>query len=36
VSKVCWDNYVAIPKAMAVKLDIAEGDTVNVKVGDVS
>lgn len=34
VSKVCWDNYVALPKSLAAKLDIAEGDTVNVKVGD--
>lgn len=36
VSKVCWDNYVALPKSLAAKLDIAEGDTVNVKVGDLT
>ena len=36
VSKVCWDNYVALPKSLAMKLDIAEGDTVNIKVGDVT
>ena len=36
VSKVCWDNYVALPKSLAMKLDIAEGDTVNIKMGDVT
>lgn len=36
VSKVCWDNYVAVSKAFAVANDIDEGDTVNVKAGSVS
>ncbi len=31
VSKVCWDNYVAIPKSLAAKLGINEDDTVNVE-----
>ncbi len=35
VSKVSWDNYVAVPKSLAVKMNIADGDTVNVKLGDV-
>ena len=32
VSKVCWDNYVALPKSLAEKLGIAEDDTVNIEV----
>lgn len=34
VSKVTWDNYVALSKAFAAANDIKEGDTVNVKVGN--
>ena len=33
VSKVCWDNYIALPKSLAVGLEITEGDTVNITVG---
>jgi len=36
VSKVCWDNYVSLPKQLAVKLGLRDGDTVNVKSGNVS
>lgn len=36
VSKVTWDNYVAIPKALAASLEIKEGNTVNVKAGNIS
>ncbi len=35
VSKVTWDNYVSLPKSLAQKLGIVEGNTVNVKAGDV-
>jgi len=35
VSKVCWDNYVALPKSLAAKLGIAEDDTVNLEVNGV-
>ena len=35
VSKVCWDNYVALPKSLAEKLGIAEDDTVNIEVNGV-
>jgi molybdopterin-containing oxidoreductase family iron-sulfur binding subunit len=35
VSKVCWDNYVALPKSLAAKLGIAEDDTVNIEVNGV-
>lgn len=35
VSKVTWDNYVALPKSFAAANDIELGDTVNVKVGNV-
>jgi len=31
VSKVTWDNYVSIPKALAEKLDIDKDDTVNIE-----
>jgi molybdopterin-containing oxidoreductase family iron-sulfur binding subunit len=36
VSKVTWDNYVSLPKSLAHKLSLREGDTVNVKVGNVT
>ncbi|MCC7297781.1 MAG: TAT-variant-translocated molybdopterin oxidoreductase [Bacteroidia bacterium] len=36
VSKVTWDNYVAISKSFAAANDIAEGDTVNIKSGSVT
>ncbi|MBL7811453.1 MAG: TAT-variant-translocated molybdopterin oxidoreductase [Bacteroidetes bacterium] len=36
VSKVTWDNYIALPKALAVKLGVGEGDTVNLKAGSLS
>jgi len=36
VSKVTWDNYVSVPKSLAQKLGIKEGDTVNVKAGNVA
>lgn len=36
VSKVSWDNYVALPKAFAAANDIEEGDTVNVKAGNIT
>jgi len=35
VSKVCWDNYVAIPKSLASKLGINEDDTVNIEINGV-
>ena len=31
VSKVCWDNYVAVPKSLASKLNLKENDTVNIE-----
>lgn len=36
VSKVTWDNYVSVPKSLAAKLNIKQGDTVNVKAGNVT
>ncbi|MBM3400535.1 MAG: 4Fe-4S dicluster domain-containing protein, partial [Bacteroidetes bacterium] len=36
VSKVTWDNYVSLPKSLAHKLNFTEGDTVNLKVGNVT
>jgi MoCo/4Fe-4S cofactor protein with predicted Tat translocation signal len=33
MSKVTWDNYVSLPKALAEKKGIANGDTVNITVG---
>lgn len=36
ISKVCWDNYVTLPKALAVSKGIELGDTVNIKVGGIS
>ncbi len=36
VSKVTWDNYVSLPKSLAHKLEIKEGDTVNVKSGKIT
>ncbi len=36
VTKVCWDNYVSVPKSLAAKLNLEERDTVNVKAGNVS
>lgn len=35
VSKVCWDNYVALPKALANKLGVEKDDTVNIEVNGV-
>jgi len=35
VSKVCWDNYVALPKQLASKLGIDKDGTVNVEVNGV-
>ncbi|MDA0685437.1 MAG: TAT-variant-translocated molybdopterin oxidoreductase [Bacteroidetes bacterium] len=35
VSKVTWDNYVALPKSLAAELGIKERDTVNIKAGGV-
>jgi len=35
VSKVTWDNYVALPKSLASELGVNERDTVNIKVGGV-
>ncbi len=32
MSKVTWDNYVSLPKALAEKSDIKNGDTVNITV----
>ncbi len=34
VSKVSWDNYVALPKSLASELGIKERDTVNIKAGE--
>ena len=36
VSKVTWDNYVAIPKSFAAANNIKEGNTVNVKAGNIT
>ena len=36
VSKVTWDNYVSLPKALAEKLDIDKNDTVNIEVNGYS
>lgn len=36
VSKVTWDNYVSLPKALAVSLGIKQGDTVNLKANGVT
>lgn len=33
VSKVCWDNYVSVPKSLAATLGLKERDTVNVSAG---
>jgi len=35
VSKVCWDNYVAVPKSIAVKLGLNEESTVNIEANGV-
>lgn len=32
VSKACWDNYLAISKAMATKLEVIQGDIVKLEV----
>lgn len=34
MSKVTWDNYVSLPKALAAAKGIENGDTVNVTVGN--
>jgi MoCo/4Fe-4S cofactor protein with predicted Tat translocation signal len=36
ISKVCWDNYVSLPKSLAEAKGIKLGDTVNIKAGNVS
>jgi Fe-S-cluster-containing dehydrogenase component len=36
VSKVCWDNYVALSKAFAESKGIDNGDTVNIKAGSIT
>ncbi|MEY3965762.1 MAG: hypothetical protein RL263_931 [Bacteroidota bacterium] len=35
VSKVCWDNYVSLPKSLAVSLGIEKDDTVNIEINGV-
>lgn len=35
VSKVCWDNYVSIPKAIAAKQGIEEGNLVDITAGNI-
>ena len=35
VSKVTWDNYVALPKSLAVKLGVDKDDTVNIEANGV-
>lgn len=34
ISKVTWDNYASISKFNADKLEVSEGDTVNISVGN--
>jgi MoCo/4Fe-4S cofactor protein with predicted Tat translocation signal len=34
ISKVTWDNYVSLPKALAEKKEICHGDTVNITLGN--
>ena len=36
VSKVTWDNYVSLPKALAESQEIKNGDMVNITFGNVS
>jgi molybdopterin-containing oxidoreductase family iron-sulfur binding subunit len=36
ISKVCWDNYLAIGKVTADKYKLKDGDVANVKVGNVT
>jgi molybdopterin-containing oxidoreductase family iron-sulfur binding subunit len=36
MSKVCWDNYVTLPKSLAVSKGIELGDTVNIKAGGIT
>ena len=36
VSKVTWDNYVSLPKALAEKLDVDKDDTVTIEVNGVT
>lgn len=36
ISKVTWDNYVSLPKALAESKDIKNGDMVNVTLGSIS
>ncbi len=36
ISKVCWDNYLAIGKVTADKYKLKDGDIANVKVGNVT
>jgi molybdopterin-containing oxidoreductase family iron-sulfur binding subunit len=36
ISKVTWDNYVSLPKALAESQDIKNGDMVNISFGNVS
>lgn len=36
ISKVTWDNYISLPKALAEKQGISNGDLVNITLGNVS
>mgnify|MGYP000695753419 CR=1 FL=1 len=36
ISKVTWDNYVSLPKALAESKGISMGDTVNITVGKIT
>ena len=36
VSKVCWDNYITLPKSLAVSKGIEHGDTVNIKAAGIT
>jgi molybdopterin-containing oxidoreductase family iron-sulfur binding subunit len=36
ISKVCWDNYVSLPKSLAEEQGIKLGDTVNITAGGVT
>lgn len=36
VSKVCWDNYLAVSKSFAAANDLEERDTVNIKAGSIT
>lgn len=36
MSKITWDNYVSLPKALAESKDIENGDMVNITLGNIS